>query len=364
MNLVDLGKLRKEIELFYPGEAGFSDFLLFLSDNFGDSFDQRVILTATLSLKFHAVLLNIGAARRMPDLLQALRNTFGGSEVIKEVYDAERAAYGQRWPDQQVRERRAALNNRFLTCRGFPFIDRRNLALTLDNLLDENSITRIGVVTGIELCGKTWVRHLLHSKCAALGHTFVDLDLERMAPGNNARLVCEELMRQLAGKDIPVREQDTKSGQYVQRMAYEVEALRQQFLRTDPRPLIIAIDSLNKNVGDTVLDFVEQLTSATRSQNLPNTKMILLGFPRAAARFAFAAREVINPLTERDIADYLAEIGQAIGAPISDDESARVARTVIARSARPDETALADRLLALADMSSEVHEYVESMVRR
>ena len=362
-----LGRLRTELMRIYPGDGGLGEFTLFLGDHLGDEFKSGISGGETIAQRFQAVLVAIEAAGRAPELLETLMSHHAASTEIADLYAQERAALGQHWPAAQVTKRRADLSAHFLMCKGFPLIDRRTLAQTLDELLDHNAPTRVGVVTGMELCGKSWIRHLLQSKCDTLNCTLVDLDLEQIAPGEDVRLVCELLMRQMAGRDdIVLREQDTKSGQYVQRFAYEVGALRQRLLKSDveSKTLVIAIDSLNKSVGDTVLDFVEQLVTATRTQNLKDTKMVLLGFPRDSARFGFCAREAISPLTESDIDEYLANVATVVGAPLAVAERQRIARDAIALTALPPGTELAERLRALADMSRQVYGQVERMVMR
>ena len=362
MDLRQAGELRRELQQLFPG--GPKDFMLFLGDTLNDTFNRNVIASEADPFQFNAILDTIRAARREPDLLEELKREFPASTVIETIYDAERAAYGARWPSAQVRDHRNKLTNLFLVCKGFPIVDRRDLASTLDGLLDPNSLTRVGVVAGTELCGKTWTRHLVQSKCDAVGCTLIDLDLEQIAPGDDVRLLCEVLMGQMAGVDVALRDQDTKSGQYVQRLVAEVGMLRQRLLRSerDPKPLVIAIDSLNKRVGETVLDFVEQLVAATRTQNLKDTKVILFGFPRDHARLSFAAHELISPLTEADVADYLTEVAQVIGRPLPDEERDRVAREAVGRTALPPDAAQGERLRALEEMSQKISEQVDRMV--
>jgi len=352
--------------IIYPGgDIGAGEFSIFVGDNVGEEFIQNVIRTDIPAQKFQTILLAIQAGNREPELLTKLMAEHVGSTEIVAIHNSVRDSLGDLWPNSLVRQRHLALKSNFLMCKGFPFIDRRTLSQTLDNLLDDNNPMRVGVVTGVELCGKTWVRHLLQSKCDAFGCSLIDLDLEQIAPGDDAKLVCELLMRQMAGRDdVSIREQDTTSGQYIQRIAYEVGELRRRMLQihSDTKPLVIGIDSLNKCVGDSVLDFVEQLVAATRTQSLAETKIVLIGFPRDSSRFGFTAREIISPLTEPDISDYLAEVARIIGSQIKQDERDDIARHAIAMATHLPHTSVADKLCALGEMSRYIHGHIEQMI--
>lgn len=363
MDLRRRGELRRALEAFF---LDLDPFILFLGDHLGNTFDRKLVRSESKPLQFNAILEVVFADGRGPDLLEVLAREHGSSAVFTQIYAAERHAAGANWPSALVKERRSKLGARYLVCAGVPFVDRRNFATMLDDLLGPTSLTRLSVVGGVDLCGKSWTRHLVRSKCAVLGHKLIELDLHAIGAGNDARLVCEHLISLMRGERQEVKEPDTKTGQYVQRLASEVAVLHQLLYERafEGRTMVLAIDSLNKQVGTAVLDFIEALVAESRAQNLQDTRIILFGFPRDHVRFGFARTEIINPISEDDVADYLAEVARAIGQPPEpEEERRRKAKEALAPTALSPDSRPADRLFGLEEMSRRIHVEVERMVQ-
>lgn len=366
MDLKRRGELRRELASLFPGLTGPREFMTFLGDELGEEFGRNVVASEPSALQLAAILEAVAAAGSEPEMIEALARIYPGNCVIADIHALEKEAAGANWFAAEIKQRRGLLSAKFLVCAGMPFVDRHAFARSLDQLLAYASIMRVSFVGGTDLCGKSWTRHLVRSKCAVLGHKLIELDMKSIGAGDDVRLVCEQLIWRMADERVELREPDTKTGQYVQRLVSEVgfhyQVLRDRALCN--RTLVLAIDSLNQQVGSAVLDFVEELVARVRRHELGDTRIVLFGFPRNQPRFAFAQPEIIAPLAEDDICAYLAEVAEAIGRPpLPEAERRRIAHEAMAPTALPPEAGHAERLHALELMSRTIHEQVEQMVQ-
>lgn len=367
-----IATLRQEIESVYTGQWRTALFAQFLSDRLGEDLFSFTSNQAPFPVQVFEALVGLNKTRAL-DLLDALEKAH---PPLTPVIAALR---GPLPLDGAAEARLRALQGDYLVLDGLPFINRSRLRDMLVDLFDAVHPARVGVVTGVPLSGKTWSLHLIRAYCQARQQPKVrciELDLERLQPGNDPVVVWTELMRRLLHPQPPPAPPpaDTKGGQYVQRLVDEVskawEAWEAPGLEEKPW-LLVVFDHLEKHaapaVGPAIVDFAEALAMAAVERRLQGGRVLLLGFPRGftptSEEFKVAElvpREDVSPLTLDEVKRYLQDVGVAIGrgAPPEVEAAAALALREAEATSIPGE-----RRAALLRMSATIARHVSVLAR-
>jgi hypothetical protein len=234
----------------------------------------------------------------------------------------------------------ADLTDARLIIDGEPFIDRDHLAnVVIPQLISPISALRAVIMTGPTDSGKTFSLKLVRRLCNAAPATArflpIELDLKDLALTRDSEGLARYVGDALRLDDLRFPTADTGDARMARRLVQELSVARQYTDR--PRPTLLIVDHLDKDVSTSVIDFVEQLALAAADGRLEQVRTLLIGFPRAPAQFP-NGKMLIDSVTQPNplqVAEYMDQVLEVLGRDIDDETLTTLIETTFANQVPP-----------------------------
>jgi hypothetical protein len=193
-------------------------------------------------------------------------------------------------------------------------------------LLDTTGFPRAVVITGPSDSGKTFSRKLVRHYCRSpVRYHVFEFDLSD--PLYSSTRDCMTLARDVAealrfeGLQLPQSDAsdigDTGEARIIRRIVKKLVDAQQW---SSIVPTVLVFDHLDKDVAPSIVEFTEGLALAAADGQLQDMRVILIGFPRALARFPdgkVLPDDVLQP-GPTEVAAYLDDVLEVLKRDLDD----------------------------------------------